>query len=100
MERAIRRAKSSAPPSLPLLDKLLANGSLYMYQIDTQLVHTEDPGSIWIVFASNGAEGQDAVNDAIDEMQKNHPETAAAYSTLITAKGHRDALYKLDSLVI
>jgi hypothetical protein len=85
---------------LPLLDKLLANGSLYMYQIDTQLVHTEDPGSIWIVFASNGAEGQDAVNDAIDEMQKNHPETEAAYSTLITAKGHRDALYKLDSLMI
>jgi hypothetical protein len=59
---------------VPLLDKLLANGSLYMYQIDTQLIHTEDPGSIWIVFASNGAEGQDAVNEAIDDMQKSHPE--------------------------
>lgn len=85
---------------LPLLDKLMTNGSLYMYQIDTQLIHTEDPGSIWVVFASNGAEGQDAFNEAVDDMQKNHPETAAAYSTLITAKGHRDTLYKLDSLVI
>jgi 1,2-phenylacetyl-CoA epoxidase PaaB subunit len=56
----------------------------------------KDPSSIWVVFASNGAEGQDAFNEAVEDMQKNHPETAAAYSTLSTAKGHRDALYRLD----
>lgn len=85
---------------VPMLDKLLANGALYMYQIDEQAIHTADPGRFYIVMVTNGPEGQDAVNAAIEDMQKNHPETAAAYGSLISGKGHRDDLYKLDSLTI
>jgi len=32
---------------VPLLEKLLADGSLIEYEIDTEAIHTEAPGTFW-----------------------------------------------------
>jgi 1,2-phenylacetyl-CoA epoxidase PaaB subunit len=93
---AIPRAKSSTPPSCRSWTSCWRMGHCTCIKSIRNSFTRKDPSSIWVVFASNGAEGQDAFKEAVEDMQKNHPETAAAYSTLITAKGHRDALYRLD----
>ena len=33
---------------VPILEKLLADGSLIEYEIDTEAIHTEAPGTFWV----------------------------------------------------
>ena len=35
---------------VPLLEKLLADGTILEYEIDTEAVHTEAPGAFWIIY--------------------------------------------------
>src|SRR6266403_2204314 len=75
-----------------VLEKLLAEGALHSYTIDEETVHSEDPGTMFVVLVANGAEGLDKFNAAIDDLRKNNPTGLAAYGTLIDAHGHRDTL--------
>jgi hypothetical protein len=75
-----------------ILEKLLSDGAIHSYTIDEEVVHSEDPGTTFVVFVSNGAEGLDKFNAAIEETRKSNPVALAAYGTLIDAHGHRDVL--------
>src|ERR1700728_5486578 len=44
---------------VPLLEKLVADGTLHEYEVDTQAIHTEAPGSFLIVYVAKNAEGLD-----------------------------------------
>jgi hypothetical protein len=83
---------------LSMLEKLYADGALHSYTIDTETVHSEDPGSTFVVFVANGAEGLDKFNAAIADMGKNNPSGLAAYGTLIDAHGHRDTLARVTTM--
>ena len=50
---------------MPVLEKLLADGSLIEYEIDTEAIHTEAPGAFWIDVISPNAEGLDKLNAAL-----------------------------------
>jgi len=81
-----------------ILEKLLADGVLHSYSIDEETVHSEDPGTMFVVFVANGAEGLDKFNAAIDDLRKNNPTALAAYGTLIDAHGHRDTLARVNTM--
>ena len=57
----------------PLLEKQLADGTLHEYEIDTQAIHTSDPGTFFIVYIAASAEGLDKVHAAIRESMKASP---------------------------
>jgi hypothetical protein len=81
-----------------MLEKLFADGALHSYTIDTEIIHSEDPGTMFVVFVANGAEGLDKFNAAIRDMGKNNPAGLAAYGTLIEAHGHRDTLARVNTM--
>jgi hypothetical protein len=76
----------------PLLDKLISDGTVLEYEIDTEAIHTEDPGMFWIVFVTPNAEGQDKVLEAIRESMKSSPLLGPAFDSMVEYTAHRDYL--------
>src|SRR5277367_911651 len=57
----------------PLMEKLLADGTIVEYEIDTQAVHTDAPGGFAIVWIAANPEAVDKVNAAIEAALKAQP---------------------------
>jgi hypothetical protein len=102
------KLKSSAPDDAvemlsksliaPLLEKLLADGTLYEYEIDTQAVHTEDPNLFFIVYVTANGDGLDKVNAAVRESMKANPLGGPAFDSVVDYSGHRDELAHSDGV--
>ncbi len=82
---------------VPVLEKLLAEGTIDEYEIDTQAIHTEAPGSFQIVYLTPNAEGVDKVNAAIREAVKSKPLDGPAFESMVTDPAHRDAVLRSDA---
>jgi hypothetical protein len=83
---------------VPLLEKLLADGALHEYSIDVETIHSADPGAFFIVIVTNGPEGLDKFNAAIDEAQKNNAAGWAGYGSTVDPAGHRDTLSRVSTM--
>jgi hypothetical protein len=81
-----------------MLEKLLADGALHGYQIDEENVHSADPGGFFIAIITNGPEGVDKFNAAIDEAEKNNPAGWAGFGSTIDPAGHRDFLARISTM--
>lgn len=81
-----------------MLDKLMADGALHGYSIDREIIHTMDANAFFVVIVTNGAEGLDKFNAAVDDMAKNNPMARAAFGSLINGSGHRDSLAKVTTM--
>lgn len=82
---------------VPLLEKLLADGHLSEYEIDTLAVHTEAPGEFSIVMIAPTAEDLDAVRAAITAAGKDHPLALQAFGSVTEGSGHRDDLARTNA---
>ena len=58
---------------IAILEKLLAEGARHSYSIDEETIHSEDQGTMFVVLVTNGAEGLDKFNAAVDDLRKNNP---------------------------
>lgn len=76
----------------PLLEKLVANGTLLEYEIDTQAVHTSAPGTFLIVTVAAAPEDVDKVDAAIRADIKASPLTGAGFDAMTDRSAHRDEL--------
>jgi hypothetical protein len=76
----------------PLLEKLLADGSLIEYEIDTEAIHNEAPGAFWIDVISTNAEGLDKLNAALRDAAKTNPMNGPAFESMVDSSAHRDNL--------
>ena len=77
---------------VPILEKLLADGSIVEYEIDTEAIHTEAPGAFWIDVISPNAEGLDKLNAALMNAVKTNPLSSAAFESMVDSSAHRDNL--------
>jgi hypothetical protein len=77
---------------VPLLEKLLAEGAILEYEVDTEAIHTEDPASFWVVFIAPNAEGLDKFNAAVGDLHKTNPLGGPAIGSMVDFKPHRDQL--------
>ena len=82
----------------PLLEKLLADGTLIEYEIDQLAVHTEAPGTFWIGYTAAKPEGLDKVNAAIVEVLKASPLSGPAFDSVTDDSSHRDLLIRGDGV--
>ena len=80
-----------------LLDKLLADGAIHAYTIDHEAVHTMERSAFFVVLVTNGAEGLDKFESALEDMNKNNPTALAAFGSLIEEHGHRDMLARVST---
>lgn len=80
----------------PVMEKLLADGAIVEYEIDTMAVHTAAPGMFVIVFVSPTPEGLDAEEAALHEAVKAAPLSGEALSLDVDHSDHRDELYRTN----
>ncbi len=81
----------------PLLERLLADGTLDEYEVDTQAIHTEAPGTFLIVYLSPNAEGLDKVNAALMEAIKSNPLGGSAFTSMVNMAAHHDDLTRTNA---
>jgi hypothetical protein len=81
---------------VPLMEKLLADGTILEYEIDTEAIHTEAPGTFWVVFVSPTADGLDKFNSTLRDMQKSNPLGGPAFDSMVDYSAHRDFLSVSD----
>jgi hypothetical protein len=77
---------------VPLLEKLLADGTIVEFEIDEQAVHSDAPGLFVIDFITPTAEGLDKVNAAIRAAGKSSPLSGQALGSMVDFTKHRDSL--------
>ena len=80
----------------PLLEKMLADGTIHEYEIDTEAIHSEAPGAFWIFYVAANAEGLDKVNAALRETMKANPLRGPAFGSMVDYSAHRDYLSRSD----
>jgi hypothetical protein len=77
---------------VPLLEKLLAEGAILEYEVDTEAIHTEAPGTIWVDVIATNADGLDKFNAALQEGSKKNPLVGPAFGSMVDFTPHRDYL--------
>ena len=82
---------------VPLMEKLLADGTLHEYEIDTQAIHTEAPGTFYLIFITANAEGLDKVNAALRTAMKANPLGGPAFDSMVDFNPHRDELARTNA---
>lgn len=83
---------------VPLLEKLLADGTILEYEVDTEAIHTQAPGTFWIFYLTPTAEGLDKTNAAIRETLKANPLSGPAFNSMVDFNPHRDYLARTNAV--
>ena len=79
------------------MEKLLADGTLYEYEIDTEAVHTQSPNSFWLVYITANAEGMDKVNAVLEASLKASPFAGPTFGSMVDFSVHRDYLLRTNA---
>jgi hypothetical protein len=82
---------------VPFLEKLLADGTISEYEIDTEAVHTMSPGMFWIFYVAPNADSIDKVNMGLTGMLKSDPLGGAAFNSVVDSTAHRDYLDRTNA---
>jgi hypothetical protein len=82
---------------VPFFEKLLADGSIHEYEVDTQAVHTEAPGLISVIYIAANADALDKVDAALRQWIKNNPLGGPALGSMIDFTAHRDILLRSNA---
>jgi hypothetical protein len=81
----------------PLLEKLVADGTLLEYEIDEEAIHSESPDMFWIDYIAATPEGLDKTNAALREYLKSNPLGGPAFTSMVDFEPHRDYLSQGDA---
>jgi hypothetical protein len=80
-----------------LLEKLMADGALHAYQVDQEVVHSTDVGTLFVAIVTNGPEGVDKFNAGLEESQKSNAAGWAGLRGTLDPAGHRDMLARVST---
>jgi hypothetical protein len=82
---------------VPLLEKLLADGTILEYEVDVEAIHTEAPGTFWIFYLTPNAEGIDKSQAAVRAALKANPMMGPTFGSVTETSGHRDYLSRTNA---
>ena len=77
---------------VPFFEKLLADGTIHEYEVDTQALHSSAPGTFSLVYITANAEGLDKVDAALTDSLKSNPLIGPAFGSMVDFTAHRDSL--------
>jgi hypothetical protein len=83
---------------VPVLEKLIADGTILEYEIDEAAIHTAAPGTFLVVYLTPTPEGIDTTQQAVRDAVKAHPLSLQAFGSVTEDSGHRDGLAKSDGV--
>ncbi len=82
---------------VPMMEKMLANGTIVEYEIDQEAIHTEAPGMFYIFYLTPNAEGLDKMNAALRDTLKSNPMIGPAFDSMVDFTAHRDYLDRTNA---
>ena len=77
---------------VPFFEKLLADGTIHEYEVDTQALHTSAPGTFALVYITANADGLDKVDAALTDSLKSNPLIGPTFGSMVDFTTHRDSL--------
>lgn len=80
---------------VPICEKLLADGVVTSYGIDTEDFHSQKLGHVTFFFTTSDASGFDKASKAFDEAFGKSPALGTALQSMVDREGHRDFLTRL-----
>jgi hypothetical protein len=83
---------------VPMLEKMLADGSIREYEVDTEAIHTVAPDVFWIAYVASSPDGLDKVNAAITDSLKDHPFAGPTFGSMTVSGAHYDELLKGEGI--
>ena len=82
---------------VPLMEKMMSEGAIVEYDIDTEWIHTDAPGTFWLFYTTPNAEGLDKVNAGLQQALKNSPMDGPAFGSMVDFTPHRDYLTRTNA---
>ncbi|MBV8553719.1 MAG: hypothetical protein JOY54_20665 [Acidobacteriaceae bacterium] len=80
---------------VPVCEKLLADGVVTAYGVDTEDFHTEKPGRVTFYYTTADASAFDKASKAFDDAFEKNPALVSAFQSMVDREGHRDFLNRL-----
>jgi hypothetical protein len=84
---------------VPIFDKLVEEGAVSSYGMDTEDFHTGRIGRVTFYFTTPDAAGFDKASKAFDEAFDKNPAIGPALSSMVEREGHRDFLDRVTYMV-
>ena len=82
---------------VPFFEKLLADGTIHEYEVDTEAIHTDNPAIFSVVFIAANAEALDKVNAALLGVMRANPLGGPAFDSMVDFSAHRDELARTNA---
>jgi hypothetical protein len=79
---------------VPFLEKLLADGTIYEYEVDVEAIHTDNPNMFILYYLCSNAECLDKVNSALAAWTKANPLNGQVIGSMVDYSSHRDVLLR------
>jgi hypothetical protein len=81
----------------PVLDSEVGDGSILMYNFDTEDIHTDTPGGYFLAIVYPNGEAIDKAYAMLQARSKENPAVFAMVGSLTVNEAHRDDLSKVTS---
>jgi len=82
---------------VPYFEKLLADGTIFEYEVDTEAIHTDNPAEFSVVFIAANADGLDKANASLQALTKANPLVGPAIGSMVDFSAHRDELARTNA---
>jgi len=82
---------------VPFMEKLLADGTIYEYEVDVEAIHTDNPNTFLLYYLCSNAECLDKVNTALSAWMKANPMGGPAIGSMVDFSTHRDVLLRSNA---
>ena len=79
----------------PDLDKDVADGTVLMYNIDTEIIHTDAPGGYFLAVVYKDGSGIDKATERLAAHAKEDPAVGEGFRAMQDLQGHRDLLARI-----
>lgn len=99
---AVYKLKADAPDDavntlansaiVPMMEKLLSDGTITEYEIDEESIHTSAPGLFFIFYLTPTADGLDKTSKALRDTLKGNALIGPAFDSMVDFTAHRDYL--------
>jgi hypothetical protein len=73
---------------------MLADGTIHEYEINTEAIRSEAPGTFWIVYIVSSSKAWSKSTRQSSTASVSHPLSGSAFESMIDHTAHRDELIK------
>jgi len=82
---------------VPFFEKLLANGAIHEYEVDSQYIHKDNPNMFVLVYIAANADALDKVDSALRDALKSNQLISPAFGSMVDFSAHRDDLSRTNA---